>query len=367
MHLHTILRARFQLDKVTGSWWQLICKPEDDIYHFTSLQVDTVPDVENNLVERHQELNIEQDRVFAVDLFALRPGDQFLTLSAHHLVVDLISWRIILDDLEVLLNGGTLQEAVPFHVWNHLQIRDADTFKHKPVQLLSTDNYNNLNFWAYDLSISNTFADHVEEVLTIDYKTTALLLEKARKAYNTEPVDLTLASLWIAFLEVFKGRDGLTIFIEGHGRKFRSSDIDISRIVEWFTTMTPLHISRCRNNDIVRAIKDSRRMFRSNGREYFASRYLNQDGERAFQPHEDTMEVLFNYHGHSQLQGDDSMFKNAAFDNFSDVGLALPTSALFSINVSVQEGLTDLSFSWNRWINHQDMIRQWLQEIPRSA
>ena len=367
VHLHTMLRARFQLDKVTRSWSQLICKPENAIYHFTSLQVDTVTDVENNLVERHQELNIEQGKVFAVDLFTLRSGDQFLTLIAHHLVVDLISWRIILDDLEVLLNGGTLQEAVPFQVWNHLQIRDAGGSKHKPVQLLSTDNHNNLNFWAYDLSISNTFADHVEEVLTIDHKTTALLLGKANGAYNTEPVDLILASLWIAFLEVFKGRDGLTIFIEGHGREFRSPDIDISRTVGWFTTLTPLHISRCRNNDVVRAIKDSRRMLPSNGREYFASRYFNQDGERAFQSHEDTMEMLFNYHGHSQLQGDDSMFKNAAFDNVSDVGLALPTSALFSINVSVQEGLTDLSFSWNRWIKHQKMIRQWLQEIPRSA
>ena len=108
-------------------------------------------------------------------------------------------------------------------------------------------------------------------------------------------------------------------------------------------------------------------MLRSKGREYFASRYLNQDGERAFQFHEDTMEVLFNYHGHSQLQGDDSMFKNAAFDNVSNVDLALPTSALFSINVSVQEGLTNLLFSWNRWINHQDIIPQWLQAIPRSA
>jgi amino acid adenylation domain-containing protein len=252
-------------------------------------------------------------------------------------------------------------------VWSNLQIMNAEASKHKPVQLLPTDNHNNLNFWGYDLSISNTFADHVKEMLTIDHKTTALLLGKANEAYNTEPVDLTLASLWIVFLEVFKDRDGLTIFIEGHGREFWSSDIDISRTVGWFTTMTPLHISRCRNNDIVRAIKDSRRMLRSNGREYFASRYYNQDGKRAFQSHEGTMEVLFNYHGHSQLQGDDSMFKNAAFDNVSDVGLALPTSALFSVNVSVQEGLTDLSFSWNRWISHQDMIRQWLQEIPRSA
>ena len=116
MYLHSILRVRFQLDKVTESWLQLICKPEDGIYHFTSLQVDTVADIENNLAERYQELNIAKGKVFAVDLFTLRSGDQFLTLIAHHLVVDLISWHIILDNLEVLLNSGTLQEAVPFQV-----------------------------------------------------------------------------------------------------------------------------------------------------------------------------------------------------------------------------------------------------------
>ncbi|KAF1949491.1 hypothetical protein CC80DRAFT_555371 [Byssothecium circinans] len=260
-----------------------------------------------------------------------------------------MSWHIILNDLEVLLDGGTLQGAVPFQVWNNMQIRHAEASKLEPVQLLSTDNHNDLQFWGYDSSLSNTFADHIEETLTIDHKTTALLLGKANDAYNTEPVDLILASLWITFLEVFKDRNGLTIFIEGHGREPWSSDIDISRTVGWFTTMTPLHISRCRNNNnVVRAIKDSRRMLRSNGREYFVSRYHNEDGKRYFQSHEDTMEVLFNYHGHSKLQGDDTTFMNASFDNVSD-------------------GLTELSFSWNECINHQFSIRQWFQEIPGSA
>jgi hypothetical protein len=75
-----MLRARFQLDKFTGSWSQLIiCKPEDSIYRFASLQVNTVTDVENNLAERHQELNIAQGKV-------LRGG------SVHFEI-----WRPVLD------------------------------------------------------------------------------------------------------------------------------------------------------------------------------------------------------------------------------------------------------------------------------
>ncbi|KAG8414750.1 Nonribosomal peptide synthetase [Metarhizium acridum] len=364
---HSMLRARFHLDKTKGSWTQLIPKPRDALYHFAPLQADTLPAVQSVISQRHQELDIERGLVFAVDMFTLPSGEQYLALIAHHLVVDLVSWRIILEDLESLLNGGTVLEELPFQVWHSLQKQEAQSPNFAPERVLSSEVHNELDFWNYTPTTPNTFDDHIEETFEVDCATTAILLKEANRAFNTEPVDIILASVWDAFFNIFKMRNGLTIFNEGHGREPWGAEIDLSRTVGWFTTMTPMHVSRDHTRyNSARVVKDMRRQLPSNGWAYFTSRYLNDEGIKAFESHDCVMEVLFNYHGQfQQLESDDSLFENVAFDIF-DVGSDLPTSALFSINASIEGGLTKFTFSWNRHISHQDLIRDWIAQVAPS-
>ncbi|KAG5953513.1 putative NRPS-like protein biosynthetic cluster [Claviceps cyperi] len=129
--------------------------------------------------------------------------------------------------------------------------------------------------------------------------------------------------------------------------------------------MTPLHVSRDHStSNISKVVKDIRIQLPSNGRAYFASRYLNSGGMKVFKSHNAVMEVLFNYHGQfQQLESDDGLFENFAFDDICDVGSSLPASALFSINVSIEGGLTRFTFSWNKFINHQNLIRNWMAQV----
>jgi amino acid adenylation domain-containing protein/non-ribosomal peptide synthase protein (TIGR01720 family) len=370
VHQHSMLRARFQMDETTKTWSQLVSKPNDALYHFESLHVDSLVIAESIVSQRHEELDIERGLVLVVDMFTLPSAEQYLSLIAHHLVVDLVSWRTILDDLEALLNGGTLLDELPFQVWNSLQIEEAQSSKMTPERVLSTEICNELDFWNYTLATPNTYGDHIEESFEIDRATTAILLKEANKAFNTEPVDLILASVWDAFFQTFKLRDGLTIFNEGHGREAWSPDIDLSRTVGWFTTMAPMHVPRHSGSEtdyIARVVKDIRKQLPSNGWAYFASRYFNEKGKTAFASHDCVMEVLFNYHGQfQQFESEDNLFENITFNNVFDVGSDVPVSALFSINVSIEAGLTKFTFSWNRFINHQNLIRKWIAQINPS-
>ncbi|KAK8064711.1 hypothetical protein PG994_007349 [Apiospora phragmitis] len=243
-------------------------------------------------------------------------------------------------------------------------------FQYGPERVLSTEAHNELDSWNYTPATPNSFGDHIEESFEIDRTTTAILLKEANRAFNTEPVDLILSAVWDAFFQTFKSRNGLTIFNEGHGREPWSSDIDLSRTVGWFTTMAPLHVSRQSDSQRVstaRVVKDIRRQLSSSGWDYFASRYLNDAGKKAFKTHDCVMEVLFNYHGQfQQMESEDSLFENVTLDNVFDAGSELPASCLFNINASIEAGLTKFTFSWNRFISHQDLIRKWIAHVNIS-
>ncbi|KAG6008108.1 NRPS protein [Claviceps maximensis] len=365
---HSMLRARFRLDARINTWTQSIPKPEHALYNFTSLQVDSLANVKAIITQRHQQLDIERGLVFSADMLSLPSGEQFLALIAHHLVVDLVSWRVILDDLEKLLCGGSILEELPFQIWQNLQEQEARSSDFWPEKVLSSSVQNDLKFWDYTSATPNTFNDHLEHSFDVDSATTTILLKEANKAFNTEPVDLILASVWDAFFRTFKTRQGLTIFNEGHGREPWAPEIDISRTVGWFTTMTPIHISRDHTtSNIAKVVKDIRRKLPSNGWAYFASRYLNSEGIKAFESHDTVMEVLFNYHGQfQQLESDGALFENVVFDDIFDVGSSFPTSALFSINVSIEGGMTKFTFSWNKFISNQDLIRDWMAQVGSS-
>ncbi|KFY99119.1 hypothetical protein V500_01452 [Pseudogymnoascus sp. VKM F-4518 (FW-2643)] len=366
---HSMLRARFQ--RIAGDWTQRVLKPVDGLHHFGSSQLESLSEVESRTIQRHQELHIERGPVFAADMYTLPAGDQYLVLIAHHLVVDLVSWRIILDDLQTLLTGGTLEAGLPFQVWSQLQTEKAKTSELDPENVLPTEETDNdLEFWNFDQATPNAFGDHDGHSVVVDRRITSLLLKNANGAFNTEPVDLILSAIWDAFLRVFPGREGLTIFNESHGREPWSAEIDLTRTVGWFTTISPIHVSRSIGNspaNIVRLVKDTRRRLPANGWAYFTSRYLNDVGIRAFKAHDSTMEVAFNYHGQfQQLEHDNSLFANVSLDGVSDVGPALPSSALVDINAWIASGLTHFSFSWNRHIAHQGRVREWIEEVGPS-
>ncbi|KAI1076074.1 hypothetical protein F5B20DRAFT_584637 [Whalleya microplaca] len=371
---HSMLRAQFQ--RVDGTWMQSVSKVDKGAYRFAAHQVSSLNQIESIAMKSHTSINIEQGQVFSVDLCNMTTsGDQYLILVAHHLVIDLVSWRILLDDLETLLSGGTVQSSLPFQTWTKLQEAYVSSSSElSPEKLLSTkDLGNDTNFWGFTSLTPNNNNAHDIRSIEIDRETTSLLLGPANDAYNTEPVELLLSAVWDAFLATFPQRHGLTIFSEGHGREpwaVVADTVDLSRTVGWFTTMSPISVSRdvaTNAANMVRLVKDARRQLPANGWAYFASRYLNPQGRKAFEVHNSTMEVTFNYHGQFQeLENEESFFKDVTLSGVSEQGSAIPVSSLFNIEVSIEGGQAQFEFSFNRHIKHQSYIQQWISQVGPS-
>ena len=365
VELHSMLKARFWREK--GVWKQRIPSSNANMYSFRTQQVLNLKSIEILADERQRQIDIEKGPVFMVDLCEQPDGTQYLFLIAHHLVVDLVSWRIILDDLETLLTSGTLLPCLPFQTWNELQIEKAHTLV--PPKLSTNGAVNDTDFWGYGHLSSNTRRDHDYRFIDIDRDMTSLLLGSATQAFQSEPVDLILSAVWDAFFHVFPERHCLSIWIEGHGREPWIPEIDLSRTVGWFTTIVPITVSRSAVNDhagLVKVVKDARRRLPANGWACFTSKQLNPEGNKTLQHEDPPAEVEFNYHGQfQQLERDDSLFDLVPL-NVADDGADLPTARLFGLEVFVQQGQAQIAASWNRNVAHQDRIQAWFSRIKSS-
>jgi non-ribosomal peptide synthase protein (TIGR01720 family) len=363
---HTMLRARLQLSADGYEWKQLVSPEITGSYHFQVHEVsqDQVAPI---ISKAQTSLDIENGPVFAVNLFSDR-NEQYISMVAHHLVIDLVSWRIILGDLEELLKNGSTSQPQPlaFQIWLQLQAdyirQHAQPEIDMPMNVPEAD----FQYWGMGDAAPNRHADALDKSYSISSEATSMLFgQSANSSLRTEPVDIILAVLFRSFQETFTDRVLPAIYTEGHGRESWDSEIDISRTVGWFTTITPLSIPATTSAvDAVRRTKDNRRQIPSNGWPYFASRFLTENGKR-FSSHS-KMEIAFNYLGRfQQLEQSDSLFRFVdKKDNqaaVSDIGDDVERLALFDISVAVVNNEATISISYNRHMQKQGKIEHWIQ------
>lgn len=367
---HSMLRARFR--QIDGEWKQAICSMSDDVFVFRAHELtDSAPKVLPDLAHTsHTGLDITNGPVFSADMFKFPDGHQGLLLVAHHLVVDIVSWTVLIDDLNVLLRGEQirLREQMTFQAWCRLKYENFQGPKVVDERLDEPEDVKEANFEYWALDSESQVMNKSQRVKSVcaDPDTTELILGDANRALRTEPVDLLLSAVWIAFFAAFEDRNGLAIYNEGHGRDLKSREIDLSRTVGWFTTLTRLSLCRQSNPDptsIVQMVKDCRRLAEPHSAEAFARRYLQHGTRRQEEP----KEMLFNYQGYlAPAESTGALFQeeNPHPFNVKDQGTDFPVSALFEVEVIVVDGEVEYMVYWSEQLRHQSRIVTWIESIP---
>ncbi|KAL1606838.1 NRPS [Paraconiothyrium brasiliense] len=367
---HPMLRAQY-IKTVEGKWQQSVQRNAQGRYYTASHDLRR-SSLAVSVMERAQHrIRPETGPLFSVDLLNVSGDGQFLYLVAHHLVIDLVSWRIIFQDLELLLLGRSLpiSDSLPFQSWLALQTTHASSLDVNtvlPFRIQSSD----FAYWDME-GKANIYADVERHEFSLTKDVSMRLLEQCHIALGTEPVELLLAALFHSFAIVFPDRATPTIFSEGHGREPYNPSLDVSNTVGWFTTMSPLHVSVSGDSviDIVRRTKDVRRSITRNGFDYFASRYLTAQGREAFGK-SGPMEVLFNYLGQFQgLERDDSLLHQQALPEGaiqSDFDEKLNRFALFEISATVLQGIVSFQFLYNRRMARKADVLRWAGTCAQS-
>lgn len=371
---HSMLRARFT-DSEGAGVRQRITQDIAGSFHFLVHNAKGNEVVKQAISDSQARMNSISGPVLGIDLFTVKGKDPLLFMTAHHLVVDIVSWRIILEDLEDLLlnprESAPQNGSLPFQTWCRLQAdqcRTASTEKPLAIDQLPDPNF---AYWGMENS-PITYGDAACETFDIGTENTSSILRGCHQSLRTEPVDIFLAALLQSFNQTFKDRASPVIYNEGHGREVWDSTIDISRTVGWFTTLSPIFIPDLDfdspHKNVMR-VKDLRRRAANNGREDFARRVLTNQETKCGQP--SPMEISFNYVGqHRDLQRQDGLFQLVEHmageagqgGKVADFGEETPRFALFETSAMVVDGRLRFSFSFNKFMRHQEAIRGWISQ-----
>ncbi|MBZ6431770.1 MAG: condensation domain-containing protein [Acinetobacter pittii] len=401
---HAMFRARFSTSS-DGTWQQKTAAvgslqiPDRTFSNSTSQEVDesfqfrvhSVADTRGmvpKIAESQNCLDPLNGPILAADLFNLRTGGQVLFLVAHHLCIDMVSWRIVLQDLEELVVSGSLSldKALSFQSWCAMQTERAK-IQDATISLPFTPEKPNLLYWGMQGS-ANVYGDIKMESFMLSEDTTKFILDGCHSVFRTDTVDILLSAIIYSFGRTFTDRRVPTIYNEGHGREAWEADIDLSRTVGWFTTMAPLLVdSEARKfpiphlvdrqltqqgalNDIIKRVKDTRRKIADNGRPYFAKNLLQDHGSDFPVP----LEILFNYLGKmQQLERADSLFHHhgSVFDSSDfavagDMGPQTARFALFEVSAIVIKERLNVAFTYNNKMQHQGSIRRWILQCKQT-
>ncbi|PWK85701.1 non-ribosomal peptide synthase protein (TIGR01720 family)/amino acid adenylation domain-containing protein, partial [Lentzea atacamensis] len=216
----------------------------------------------------------------------------WLGLVVHHVVMDGVSWNVLLEDLDTAYRSEALgAKTSSFQQWaEHLLELEVGGEREHWVAATS-----DVVALPVDHDGPNNERSARIHTTWLDAGTTAVLLGDAHKAYRTQGNDLLLAAL-VRTLGPWAGTDELTIDLESHGRE----GLDLSRTVGWFTSIFPVRLSRHADlGTTVKTVKEQLRAVPRRGVGYGVLRWLR--GELADAP---DRPVLFNYLGSAAGTGD---------------------------------------------------------------
>ncbi|KAL4865220.1 hypothetical protein BDV12DRAFT_200342 [Aspergillus spectabilis] len=367
---HSMLRARLVDSVDKKSLQQQITEEVDTSYRLRVHNIAQRLDMETAISDSQSNINALKGPVLSVDLFHQADDDCFLSMVAHHLVVDIVSWRVILEDLEDILlhtqEKNFIIPSLPFSKWCRLQDERTTTLSENPEDVPAPD----LAYWGMQDQMAR-YGEVTCETFELSLDDSRIILAGCHGSLGTEPIDILLASLLHAFGQTFKDRPLPVIYNEGHGREPWDSTIDISRTVGWFTTLFPVTITGKVVDDPIETlvlVKDLRRRVSDNGRQQFASR-TSGSAKNGAKRHPCPMEITFNYVGqHRDLQRQDGLFQlmdqmageTGRGGGASDFGEDTPRFALFEISALAVNGKLRFIFSFSKYMQHQERVRDWV-------
>jgi amino acid adenylation domain-containing protein/non-ribosomal peptide synthase protein (TIGR01720 family) len=381
---HDALRLRF---RETGSGWEQRSPREDEPLRLGRVDLSGLAGglrrgaLEAAAARTQASLDLTQGPRLRFVLFNLGPGQPpRLLVVIHHLLVDGVSWRILLEDLVTAYRqlGAGEVVALPNKTTSFKQWADR-LVDHSRSGALDGE----LAYWLAEARAEvrplpgeiqggvNTLASTATLSVTLDEEETRTLLQDVPRAYQTQINDALLTAVALA-VRSWTGAGLCAVDLEGHGREELFEDMDVSRTVGWFTSLYPVLLDVRSAPDVgsaLKAVKEQLRAVPNRGVGYGLLRYLHGDAEvRERLRNLPAAEISFNFMG--QL--------DQGLDGTSPFGLAResmgepqsPTARrthLIEVDGRVLGGRLRVDWAFSREVHRTATIerlsRQFLEEL----
>lgn len=348
---HDMLRAVYQ--KETQTILPINNAEVVSIQTFSLPEAETEQDIRKQIEEisnSHQRtLDLASGPLVKALCFSTKEKD-YLLVIIHHLVVDGISWRIIVEDLNTCyLAANTNQEmCLPaktdsFQKWGHLLEQYGDSYRvqqelpHweetvKPIE----------DSRISDLDPAVTQSAMKLQTLNVDADLTNKLLYKAGKSYNLEINDVLLTALFRTLTKL-TGMSTVSVQLEGHGRELIDQGESIDRTVGWFTIMYPVTVTNMGKSleDDIKNTKETLRRIPRHGISYglLAEQYTDLAKTQA--------EVTFNYLGVFNEESESELLRIKTVEFGNQVSASNRFGTKINMDSSVSNGELNLAISYD--------------------
>ena len=276
-----------------------------------------------------------------------------LLLAVHHLVVDGVSWRILLEDLlaayRQLEAGQSVRlpgKSLSYKGWSESLQQWA---RGAAAQV-------ELDAWCSRLSgpalalpreldgISASHGDKREVRLALDAGETKRLLQAP--AQLGVRIDALLLTALTRALCRWSGHSGLRANLEGHGRDALAGDHDLTRTVGWFTSLYPLQLPHLDDPQLqLQRVQQHLQQIEHGGQGYGVLRWLGDTQAQASLAELPSAEVIFNYLGQYQAGAAADWFRPASGGGAA-VAADNPLAARLAVNGQVYDGQLQLSWEY---------------------
>jgi len=361
---HDVLRLRYTRGK--NGWQQHYLgsvgnTPEmlgTHFYDIAALDEKQVSDcIEETCNQWQARIDLEKGPIMNWVYFdAKGNGSDQLAIIIHHLVIDGVSWRILLEDLNYLIGQNLTQQP--------LQLSQKRSSYRNWVDSLaaykdSEQGQKDLAFWIEQSEktrhVSNGFdtkayrnKDMLHTDVSLSKTNTERLLKCCHQAYGTGINDLLMTAVMLSYYQS-TGNKTLIVEMEGHGREQIDPVIDITKTMGWFTSIYPVSFGLSNPEDIGQSIKDIKNALHAipnKGIGYSIFRYINQHEVINNIPE---AQVVFNFLGDFQANdkaSDGNYFTFSGNSSGNASSKQGEVNKLFTINGLVAFGQLSFTFSY---------------------
>ncbi|MGX1175969.1 amino acid adenylation domain-containing protein/non-ribosomal peptide synthase protein (TIGR01720 family) [Pseudomonas sp. R151218B TE3479] len=309
--------------------------------------------------QAQRSLQLDGGSLIRAVLANLADGTQRLLLIVHHLVVDGVSWRILVEDLQTAyrqaLTGATVQlpaKTSAIQAW-----AEALQGYARSASLQAE-----LDFWQQQLQGASTAlpwdnpqggqqqAQAMTVRTSLERSLTRQLLQQAPAAYRTQVNDLLLTALARVMVR-WTGADSVLVQLEGHGREELFEHIDLTRTVGWFTSLFPARLTPAADlGASLKQIKEQLRAIPHKGIGFGALAHLGDAPARQALQALPTPQLTFNYLGQfdgSFAAADDALFVPTAEHGGEELNMQGPLGSPLALDGKVFGGELDLSWTFS--------------------
>ncbi|AWM17149.1 non-ribosomal peptide synthetase [Bacillus inaquosorum] len=330
--------------------------------------------IKQEVADLQQSINLQEGPLLHAAWFKTLTGD-YLFLAIHHLVVDGVAWRILLEDLSAGYQQASSGQAIQLppktdsyqeYARRIQEYAQSSRLIREEVYWRSVEEQQAAEL-PYEIPLhENTDCSRRDSIrFSLSEADTAVLLQNVNHAYGTDTQDILLTAASLAICE-WTGGSKLRIAMEGHGREHILPELDISRTVGWFTSMYPALISFENPRDdlgtAVKTVKDTLGRIPNKGVGYGILKYLTHPENKSI-TFSKTPDISFNYLGQfNDIERQDS-FRPSSLGGGKDITHTWKREQIIEMSAMAADKKLHFNLSYPPALFHRNTMEQLINRI----